>query len=115
MSSAGPRDSTAFEVREALGLGGCPVCRLAVRSVDRWLASVLMQRPLGRDDLLGRLLARTISKSHGPRTVLDGVSVTVTPGSRIGVNGDHYYMVQGTILAVVSPLPVVYTIGARVG
>jgi hypothetical protein len=40
MSSGGPRDSTAFEVREALGLGGCPVCRLAVRSVDRWLASV---------------------------------------------------------------------------
>src|ERR1700694_2881225 len=40
MSSAAPRDSTAFEVREALDQAGCPVCRLAVRSVDRWLASL---------------------------------------------------------------------------
>jgi hypothetical protein len=40
MSSAGPRDSTAFEVREAIGQAGCPVCRLAMRSVGRWLASV---------------------------------------------------------------------------
>ena len=35
-----PRDSTSFEVREALGQDGCPICRLAVRSVGRWLASV---------------------------------------------------------------------------
>jgi len=41
MSSAAPRDSTAFEVREALGLDGCPVCRLALRSVGRWLVSVV--------------------------------------------------------------------------
>jgi hypothetical protein len=40
MSSAPPRDSTSFEVREALDQSGCPVCRLAVRSVGRWLASV---------------------------------------------------------------------------
>jgi uncharacterized protein DUF6062 len=40
MSAAAPRDSTAFEVREAIGQAGCPVCRLAVRSVGRWLASV---------------------------------------------------------------------------
>jgi len=40
MSPAAPRDSTSFEVREALDLGGCPVCRLALRSVGRWLASV---------------------------------------------------------------------------
>lgn len=40
MSPAGPRDSTAFEVREALEQAGCPVCRLAVRSVGRWLAAV---------------------------------------------------------------------------
>jgi hypothetical protein len=40
MNSAVPRDSTAFEVRAALGQPGCPVCRLAVRSVGRWLASV---------------------------------------------------------------------------
>src|SRR5712692_9089983 len=40
MSPAAPRDSTEFEVREALTEAGCPVCRLALRSVGRWLASV---------------------------------------------------------------------------
>jgi hypothetical protein len=40
MSPAAPRDSTSFEVREALEQRGCPVCRLALRSVGRWLASV---------------------------------------------------------------------------
>jgi Family of unknown function (DUF6062) len=40
MSPAAPRDSTAFEVREALDQSGCPLCRLAVRAVGRWLASV---------------------------------------------------------------------------
>jgi len=44
MSSEAPRDSTAFEVREALGETGCPVCRLAVRSVGRWLASVAYEQ-----------------------------------------------------------------------
>jgi hypothetical protein len=32
---ATPRDTSAFDVREALVLSGCPVCRLAVRSVGR--------------------------------------------------------------------------------
>ncbi|MDQ6670284.1 MAG: hypothetical protein M3069_05965 [Chloroflexota bacterium] len=41
MSSAAPRDSTSFEVRDALGLPGCAVCRLALRSVGRWLAAVV--------------------------------------------------------------------------
>ncbi len=40
MSPDPPRDSTSFEVRDALDQDGCPVCRLAVRSVGRWLASV---------------------------------------------------------------------------
>jgi hypothetical protein len=40
MSPAAPRDTTSFEVREALDRAGCPVCRLAVRSVGRWLTSV---------------------------------------------------------------------------
>src|SRR6266851_5104367 len=44
MSSAAPRDSTSFEVREALDQGGCPVCRLALRSVGRWLASVAYEQ-----------------------------------------------------------------------
>jgi hypothetical protein len=44
MSPAAPRDSTSFEVREALDQGGCPVCRLALRSVGRWLASVAYEQ-----------------------------------------------------------------------
>lgn len=39
-----PRDSTAYEVREALGQPGCPVCELAVRSVSRWLQSVAYEQ-----------------------------------------------------------------------
>ena len=31
------------------------------------------------------LVAREVSKSFGPRVVLDAVSVTVPPGSRIGI------------------------------
>jgi hypothetical protein len=38
------RDSTSFEVREALVQAGCPVCRLAVRSVGRWLTSVAYEQ-----------------------------------------------------------------------
>ncbi len=44
MSPAAPRDSTSFEVREALQQGGCPVCRLALRSVGRWLAAVAYEQ-----------------------------------------------------------------------
>jgi hypothetical protein len=40
MGAETPRDSTAFEVREALEEPGCVVCRLAVRSVGRWLSAV---------------------------------------------------------------------------
>ena len=39
-----PRDSTAFEVREALQHPGCPICRLTVRSVNRWLKSVAYEQ-----------------------------------------------------------------------
>ncbi len=35
-----PRDSTAFEVRDALAETGCPVCRLAVAAVDHHIASI---------------------------------------------------------------------------
>jgi hypothetical protein len=40
MGAEAPRDSTAFEVRDALAEPGCAVCRLAVRSVGRWLNGV---------------------------------------------------------------------------
>ncbi len=40
MNASAPRDSAAFEVREALEHSGCSVCRLSVRSVGRLLQSV---------------------------------------------------------------------------
>jgi hypothetical protein len=39
-----PRDTAVFEVREALGQPGCPVCRLAVRSVGRLLQSIAYEQ-----------------------------------------------------------------------
>jgi ATPase subunit of ABC transporter with duplicated ATPase domains len=39
--------------------------------------------------LRGTLAARTISKSYGETVVLDGLSLTVTPSSRIGVVGPN--------------------------
>src|SRR5262252_5095962 len=44
MSSAAPRDATAFEVRDALGESGCVVCRLSLRSVARLLQSVAYEQ-----------------------------------------------------------------------
>ena len=41
---AGPRDATAFEVREALREPGCAVCRLSQRSVARLLRSVAYEQ-----------------------------------------------------------------------
>src|ERR1700694_4411303 len=67
MSSAAPRDSTAFEVREALDQAGCAVCRLAVRSVDRWLASVAYDQ-INDIDLRARLrAARGLCNAHAHR------------------------------------------------
>ena len=39
-----PRDATAFEAREALGAPGCAVCRLALRSVSKLLASIAYEQ-----------------------------------------------------------------------
>ena len=44
MTSAVPRDATAFEVREALRESGCAVCHLALRSVGRLLRSVAYEQ-----------------------------------------------------------------------
>ena len=44
MSSAGPRDATAFEVREALREEGCAVCRLTLRSVAKLLQSIAYEQ-----------------------------------------------------------------------
>src|SRR5579871_3066716 len=44
MSSAAPRDATAFEVRDAMRESGCLVCRLTLRSVARLLQSVAYEQ-----------------------------------------------------------------------
>jgi hypothetical protein len=44
MVSSGPRDSTAYEVREALGEAGCAVCRLSLRSVSRLIGSIAYEQ-----------------------------------------------------------------------
>lgn len=44
MSTDGPRDSTAFEVRDALREPGCAVCQLTLRSVTRWMKSVAYEQ-----------------------------------------------------------------------
>lgn len=44
VSSSAPRDSAAFEVREALGAPGCAICHLAVRSVGRLIQSVAYEQ-----------------------------------------------------------------------
>src|SRR5438105_15182955 len=37
----------------------------------------------------GALAARNVTKSYGPHVVLDGVSLTVTPGRRVGIVGPN--------------------------
>lgn len=44
MTSAGPRDAAAFEVREALLEPGCVVCRLSLRSVSRMIRSIAYEQ-----------------------------------------------------------------------
>lgn len=39
-----PRDTAAFEVRAALGQDGCPICRLALRAVGRFIESLAYEQ-----------------------------------------------------------------------
>src|SRR5579859_5221568 len=78
MSSTAPRDSTAFEVRDALGQTGCPVCRLALRSVGRWLASVAYDQ-VNDIELRGELrAARGFCNVHAHRWLREIRSVLGT-------------------------------------
>jgi Family of unknown function (DUF6062) len=78
MCSAAPRDSTAFEVREALALPGCPVCRLAVRSVGRWLASVAYDQVNDIDLRTELRAARGFCNAHAHRWLTEVHSVLGT-------------------------------------
>ena len=44
MSPGAPRDTTAFEVRDALAEPGCAVCRLSIRSVARLIRSIAYEQ-----------------------------------------------------------------------
>jgi hypothetical protein len=78
MSPAAPRDSTSFEVREALDQGGCPVCRLALRSVGRWLTSVAYEQ-INDIELRDRLrAARGFCNVHAHRWLREVGSVLGT-------------------------------------
>ena len=44
MSHPAPRDSTAFEVREALDEPGCAICRLALRSTTRMIRAIAYEQ-----------------------------------------------------------------------
>jgi hypothetical protein len=78
MSPAAPRDSTSFEVREALDQAGCPVCRLALRSVGRWLTSVAYEQ-INDIELRDRLRgARGFCNVHAHRWLREVGSVLGT-------------------------------------
>ena len=64
MGSRAPRDSAAFEVREALVQPGCPVCHLAARSVKRQIRSIAYEQ-VNDIDLRARLRrARGFCNAH---------------------------------------------------
>jgi len=44
VSTTGPRDAAAFEVREALGQPGCAICRVTQRSVIRLLRTIASEQ-----------------------------------------------------------------------
>jgi hypothetical protein len=72
------RDSTTFEVREALDQAGCPVCRLAMRSVGRWLASVAYEQ-INDIELRNELrAARGFCNAHAHRWLREVRSVLGT-------------------------------------
>jgi len=78
LSSSAPRDSAAFEVREALGLPGCAVCQLAVRSVGRLIHSVAYEQvndPGLRKELRA---ARGFCNEHAHRWLREAHSVLGT-------------------------------------
>jgi Family of unknown function (DUF6062) len=78
MSPRAPRDSTAFEVREALGGDGCAVCRLALRSVGRQLQAIAYDQ-INDIDLRAQLrAARGFCNTHAYRWLRESHNVLGT-------------------------------------
>jgi hypothetical protein len=78
MNSATPRDTAAFEVREALVLSGCPVCRLAVRSVGRLIQSVAYEQVNDADLRKDLREARGFCNQHAYRWLREARTVLGT-------------------------------------
>jgi hypothetical protein len=78
MNAPAPRDSAAFEVREALAQPGCAVCHLAVRSVGRLIQSVAYEQV--NDPGLRKQLraARGFCNEHAYRWLREARSVLGT-------------------------------------
>ena len=78
MNSATPRDTAAFEVREALALSGCPVCRLAVRSVGRLIRSIAYEQVNDPGLRRGLREARGFCNQHAYRWLREARTVLGT-------------------------------------
>lgn len=78
MSAPAPRDTAAFEVRDALAQPGCAVCHLAVRSVGRLIQSVAYEQV--NDPGLRKQLraARGFCNEHAYRWLREAHSVLGT-------------------------------------
>jgi hypothetical protein len=73
-----PRDSSAFEVRDALAEAGCPICRLAVAAVDHHIATIAYE---GVNDIAFRDRLRAAGgfcPSHAYRWLRDSHNVLGT-------------------------------------
>jgi hypothetical protein len=78
MSSSAPRDTTAFEVREALGRPGCVVCQLALRSVQRQIRTIAYEQ-VNDIDLRARLRrARGFCNAHAHQWLREARNVLGT-------------------------------------
>jgi Family of unknown function (DUF6062) len=73
-----PRDATAFEIRDALREDGCPVCRLALRAVDHYIAAIAYEGVNDRGFRDRLRAAGGFCPSHAYRWLRDSHSVLGT-------------------------------------
>jgi hypothetical protein len=78
LSPAEPRDSTAFELRDALAQPGCAICTLALRSVGRYIDSVAYDRVNDLDLRAQLRVARGFCNPHAYRWLRDAHNVLGT-------------------------------------